>query len=406
MIQPCEKNSAIIWYDYIGGFYVNFINEFIEVIEKRRGEFKPLLSGSKELNEIEVSLRNHLQIHWHNNISPRKNFEREFSVDSSSASRTLANGIDFFIIRALMIGSDRTEHKHLKFEMLKGIRDSTIASTFERILRDLIEVEIVVNNCEKLNDSLVMIDGNLYGRFTHLLKQLYLKGWESLPLRLFESMQNLFDICAEKNIILVGVSKFSKTRVFCSALLSELGIPITDPDYLDVELLYRWKQGEVGFTTPLLLGEYAFVDEVRAMHSEPESYRERYFGNIPRELQHWGTKIIQKVPLAPAIIMFHLIPSRFEQPLRVDIPANCLGLLDKIMDVSPYRFLEPEIVQPVVQQLVEDWGGTDVYNALLYVVDQEVRLGREVVDSVYRSVLGRELDAPIMYDRNTRRFYS
>jgi hypothetical protein len=385
---------------------LNFINEFIEVLEKRRGEFKLLFNGGKELNEIEVSLRNHLEDHWHENPSPRKIFEKEFSVDSSSASRSLANGIDLFIVRALMIGSDRTERKKLKLEMLKGISDPTIASTFERVLRDLIEVEIVVNNCEHLGNSLVMIDGNLYGRFTHLLKQLFLKGWEALPLRLFEAMQTLFQICTERNIVLMGVSKFSKTRVFCSAMLSELGFHITDSDYLDVELLYRWKQGEVGFTTPLLLGEYAFKDEVRAMSEEPEKYIERYFGNIAPELKDWGTEIIERVPVAPAIIMFHLIPSKFEQPLRIDVPASCFGLHDKIMDVSPYRFLKPGIVESVVQQLMEDWGGTDVYNALLYVVDREVRLGRDVVDSVYRSLLGKELELPIMYDRNTRRFYS
>jgi hypothetical protein len=385
---------------------VNFISEFIEVLEKRRGEFESLLSGGKELGEFEVSLGNHLQHHWHENPVPETIYEREFSVDSSSASRTLANGIDLFIVRALMIGSDGVEHKQLKFEMLKGIRDPTTASTLERVLRDLIEIEIVVDNCEELDNSLVMIDGNLYGRFTHLLKQLYLKGWEALPLHLLDAMQKMFDLCTERNITLIGVSKFSKTRVLCLAMLTELGIPVTDPDYLDVELLYRWRHGQVGYTTPLLLGEYAFVNEVRAMRDEPESYRKRYFGNIPRELHDWGTEIIERVPQAPAIVMFHLIPSKYEQPLRIDVPANCLGLRDKIMDVSPYRFLKPGVVQPVVQQLVEDWGGMDVYNALLYVVDRKVRLGREVVDSAYRSVLGREFDVSIMYDRNTRRFYS
>ena len=384
---------------------MNFISKFIEVLERRRGEFEPLLISSTELSEIEVTLRNQLQHHWHD-IPPHKtDFSREFSVDSSSASRTLANGVDLFIVRALMIGSDGTEIKQLKFEMLKGIRDPTIATTFERILRDLIEIEIVVENCEQLNDSLVMIDGNLYGRFTHLLKQLRLKGWEVLPLRLLEVMQNLFDLCYRKNITLIGVSKFSKTRVLCSAMLSELGIPVTDPDFMDVEILYRWKHGEVGFTTPLLLGEYAFLDEVRAMHDEPEGYRKRFFGNIPRDLQDWGTEVIRNVPLAPAIIMFHFIPSKYEQPLRIDIPANCLGLRDKIQDVSPFRFIDPTVVEPVVQQLAVDWGGTDVYNALLYVVDREVRLERAVVDKVYRSVLGRELDVPILYDRSTRRFF-
>lgn len=385
---------------------MNFISEFIEVLERRKQEFMPLLQDKKELSDLEVSLKNCLEHHWHSIPSPRKIFEREFAVDSSSASRTLANGIDLFLINALMIGSDGTKYKQLKFEMLKGIRDPTISSTFERVLRDLIEIEIVVDNCDYLNDSLVMVDGNLYGRFTHLLKQLYLKGWEDLPLRLFEVMQNLFNRCYEKKIVLLGVSKFSKTRVFCSAMLTDLGNQISDPEYLDAELLYRWKKGGTGFTTPLLLGQYAFVDEVKAMYEEPESYRTKYFGNIPRELNDWGTRIIERVPIAPAIVMFHLIPSPNEQPLRIDIPANCLGLNDKIMDVAPYRFIKASLVENIVQQLVDDWGGTDVYNALLYVVDREVRLEKDVVDKVYRSVLSRELDLPIMYDRNTRRFYS
>jgi hypothetical protein len=385
---------------------VNFINEFIEVLDRRRGEFEQLVSGGKEPTEIEISLMNHLQHHWHDNPPPKNIFEREFSVDSSSASRTLSNGIDLFIVRALMIGSDGSAHKQLKFEMLKGIRDPAIASTFERVLRDLIEIEIVVEKCSELDNSMVMIDGNLYGRFTHLLKQLFLKGWEALPLYLFDAMQKLFKLCTDRNITLIGVSKFSKTRVFCSAMLTELGVSMTDPEYLDVDLLYRWKNEETGYTTPLLLGEYAFVDEVRAMHDEPENYRKRFFGSIPRDLHDWGTDVIMRIPLAPAIVMFHFIPSKFEQPLRIDIPATCLGLGDKIMDVSPYRFVKPELVKPIVQQLVEDWGGMDVYNALLYVVDKEVRLGSGVVDRVYRSILGRELDVPIMYDRNTRRFFS
>ena len=76
------------------------------------------------------------------------------------------------------------------------------------------------------------------------------------------------------------------------------------------------------------------------------------------------------------------------------------------MDVSPFRFVNPEIVEPVVQQLSSAWGGTDVYNALLYVVDKEVRLASATMDKVYRSVLAREFGTPINYDRNTRRFFS
>ena len=45
-----------------------------------------------------------------------------------------------------------------------------------------------------------------------------------------------------------------------------------------------------------------------------------------------------------------------------------------------------------------------MYNALLYVVDKEVRLSARAVDTVYKSVLGRELGVSIEYDRSTRRF--
>ncbi len=382
------------------------MNEFITILENRREEFKSILDPNTAPNDIEIKLSNQLHLHWHNLPVPTSVYPREFSIDSSSAARTLANGIDLFVIRALLLGSDGTEFKQLKFELLKGIRDPTTASTFERVLRDLIEIEIVINNSDQLDEGFVMIDGNLYGRFTHMLQQLRLKGWETLPLQLLDAMLKLFDLCLEKNITLVGVSKFSKTRVLCSAMLSELGTPVRDPDIMDVELLYRWKHGEEGFTTPLLLGEYAFVNEVRAMYDEPERYRKRFFGSIPQEQQDWGTEIIKQVPLAPAMIMFHLIPSKNEQPLRIDIPASCLGLNDKIMDVSPFRFVKPEIVEPVVQQLTAAWGGTDVYNALLYVVDKEVRLASATMDKVYRSVLAREFDTPINYDRNTRRFFS
>ncbi len=90
--------------------------------------------------------------------------------------------------------------------------------------------------------------------------------------------------------------------------------------------------------------------------------------------------------------------------MRVDIPANCLGNTKKIMEVEPFDFLDPELVEPVVSQLVSDFGGRDVYNALLYIVDREVRLTGKAVDTVYKSVLGKELGIPLDYDRSSRRF--
>jgi hypothetical protein len=187
-------------------------------------------------------------------------------------------------------------------------------------------------------------------------------------------------------------------------MLKEKDPKVLDPDYLDTEILFWWKRDETGYTTPLLLGEYAIEKEVRLMNGKAESYRERFFGQIEPKKRDWATKVIEKIPYSPAIVMFHIIPSLESQPLRIDIPACCLGINKKIMDVGPFGFINYNTVDRVVEQIVIDFGGRDVYNALLYIVDREVRLGAKPVDQVYRSVLSRELGIPIEYDRSSRRF--
>jgi len=289
--------------------------------------------------------------------------------------------------------------------MVKGISDDRVSVDFERILRDLIEIEIINENLEDIKDgSIVLVDGNLYGRFTHVMEQIQLGGWHHLPLMLLESMQQLFRRCVEGRIMLVGVSKFSKTRVLTSALLSEKGVNLADPGYLDVELLYRWRTGYTGYTTPLLLGEYAIQKGMSDKYDSPDEYRRQYFRDIGPSREIWANHIIEEIPSSPAIAMFHVIPKEHNQPMRVDVPACCIGIRKKIKDVRPFEFIDPSAIEPIVKQLCDDFGGRDVHNALLYVVDQEVRLQGKTVDTVYMSVLGKELGVTLEYDRSSRRF--
>ena len=384
---------------------MRFVGEFVQEIDQKKPRFQQLFGLDNKNSKIEAALREELEHHWHRLPEPMNLFKEEYSVDSSSAARTLSNGVDFFIIRALMLGTSNYSKPKLMFEMVKGIRDYNVITSFERILRDLIEIEIVLDNLDDIEaGSIVLIDGNLYGRLTHLMNELQLSGWHHLPLELMDAIQRLFAECEKRGIMLVGVSKFSKTRVLTSALLRPSYPNMTDPDYLDVEILDRWKRGETGYTTPLMLGDYAIAKEIKQLVSEPEKYRERYFDHIGSDKREWATQVISNIPYSPAIVMFHMIPQRDAQPLRIDIPACSLGIRKKITDVRPFEFIDPEKVKEVAQQLTSDFGGRDVYNALLYIVDREVRLGGKTVDSVYKSVLGKELGFPIEYDRSTRRF--
>ena len=384
---------------------MKFIGEFVHEIDQKKPSFQQLFGLDDKRSKVEATLKEELENHWHALPEPMNTFAEEFSVDSSSASRTLSNGVDFFIIRALMLGTGNYSKPKLRFEMVKGIRDYNVITSFERILRDLIEIEIVLDNINDIpENSIVLIDGNLYGRFTHLLQELHLGGWYHLPLELLAAMQRLFDECEKRGIMLVGVSKFSKTRVLTTALLRTSYPSMSEPDFLDVELLYRWKHGETGHTTPLMLGDYAIAKQITQLEDNPEKYRDRYFSRISPDRRDWATQVISDIPYSPAIVMFHIIPKADAQPLRIDIPACSLGIRKKITDIRPFEFIEPRIVSDVAQQITSDFGGRDVYNALLYIVDREVRLGVKTVDTVYKSVLGKELGFPIEYDRSTRRF--
>lgn len=381
---------------------MKFIGEFVEKLEQNRQEYRQLLGLGADGDEIKDILIEQLEHHWHPLPEPEDTFTQEYAVDSSSAHRSLSNGLEFFITRALMLGSHSKPIKLLDFHMVKGISDYNTISNFERLQRDLIEINIVRHNLEAVPDgSLVLIDGNLYGRFTHMLKQLNLPKWRDLPLRLIDSMQTLFKQCVEKGVMLIGVSKFSKTRVVSAAMLKEKGIKTRSPNYLDVELLYQQKQGETGYTTPLILGMYAFEREANLMEGNPEEYQRR---NFPVTDKEWAVKVIEDIPYSPAVVMMHFKPSPEHQPMRIDVPACCLGINNQLRDSPLYEFTSPETATRILKHLTMDFGGRDVYNALLYIVDKEVKLSPSSVDHVYRSVLSRELEVPIDYDRSSRRF--
>jgi hypothetical protein len=386
---------------------LKFVGEFVQEIKNKRSHFQELFVLDEKRSTMESVLKDELENKWHPLLEPMNIFSKEFGVDSSSASRTLSNGLDFFIIRALMLGTGNYSKPKLRFEMVKGIRDYNTIASFERILRDLIEIQIVLDNLNDIpSNSIVLIDGNLYGRLTHLMKELPLRGWYHLPLVLLDAMQKLFDECEKRDIMLVGVSKFSKTRVLTTALLAPTFPNVYEPEFLDIELLYKWKPDESGYTTPLMLGTYAFDTEILQLEREPEKYQRRYFNNIPSEKVEWAKNVISAIPYSPAILMFHMVPNVNTQPLRIDLPACNIGVKKKIKDVTPFEFVKPELVNEVVQQITIDFGGRDVYNALLYIVDREVRLGSKTVDTVYKSILGSELGFPLEYDRATRRFMS
>jgi hypothetical protein len=104
----------------------------------------------------------------------------------------------------------------------------------------------------------------------------------------------------------------------------------------------------------------------------------------------------------PGTFYLRLAPG--EDAIRVDVPASAFdGNNQRLLDFS-HKVLPHQVALPVVQWLRDGYGGINVYNAALYVVDREVRLHAGMMDRVYLSVLRRQLGIAVQYDRSTRRF--
>jgi hypothetical protein len=96
----------------------------------------------------------------------------------------------------------------------------------------------------------------------------------------------------------------------------------------------------------------------------------------------------------------------FDDALRIDIPGSCIGLKKTIGDIEEPRLFDVTQIKPILELLSADYGGLEVYNALLYSVDREVRLRQEMMDEVYHSMIESALGIPMPLDRSERRFHS
>jgi hypothetical protein len=135
-----------------------------------------------------------------------------------------------------------------------------------------------------------------------------------------------------------------------------------------------------------------------------QSLREPLSSAIQDRIQQRLSPIQERLLAAPAIGTFYVRLSPGEDVLRVDALASAFGRDDLRLLEFSQALASYTTALPIVQHLLGGYGGLSVYNAALYVVDQEVRLHAATVDHVYLPVLRRQLGYPVQYDRSTRRF--
>lgn len=370
----------------------NFIDRLSEQVERKQQTLLHTLKS--DANSAEMSLRDLVNKNWHAPLpSAATNRRPAFGVDGSRAVRHLANGAYLFVAQALMIGEHndtRNEEIDVDVAILPGATDSSLIDRSAGFLMHRLEVSLARRFAEHApHGSVIFLDGALYGQLTSLY------AWtpnaeQELPREIFEMPQEildhymcLFQACVERNLILISIAKTSHEvahgKVWWRNTFGE-EMP-KEKQVSDSEAIYRWTNRRAGFSTPILFGKSAFVRGAQ------------------REL-------MDSVQDAPAIVSFFVRLADYDDALRIDVPASCLGRAEKIGHVDQEQALDHSIVNPILELLLSDYGGLEVYNSLLYSVDREVRLKQDIMDQVYHSVIQDMLGIEMPLDRSERRFHS
>ncbi len=366
----------------------NFIDRLSEEVEQKKADLTKTLR--QDANANEASLARLVKQHWHA-LPAAASAERRpaFAVDGSRAVRHLANGAYLFVAQALIVGEragERQEETDVDVRILPGATPTPFVDRFAELMMHLLEARLASQHAGNLPvGGVIFLDGAIYGQ----LPQLYPLGEaegiddDDLPTEILDQYIHLFKTCEKRKLILVSIAKTSHeathAKVWWRAEYSK-ELP-KEREISDSEAIYRWTDREAGYSTPVLFGTRSFSSGSRHV-------------------------LLEKVKDAPAIVSFFVRLAEFDDALRIDVPASCIGRKETIGDVDEEQLIDSAEVLPILGLLAADYGGLEVYNALLYSVDREVRLRQEMMDEVYLSLIQNTLGVEIRLDRSERRFHS
>ncbi len=388
----------------------NFIDRLSDRVELNRAELRETLT--KEARPEERELQRLVKKHWHRLPKATGMPKRPaYAVDGSRAVRHLANGAYLFVAQALVVGErdgQRVEDAQADVRILSGATPTFIVEPFAELMMHRLEAELARERVtDNIRNAVIFLDGALYGQLSQLFgveesgedgnaetkaKSLINQAVKNI----LESYKVLFDAC-RGGLTLVSIAKTSHVTTHSQiwwrhAAQEDQVTRKTKPiEISDSEIIYRWTDQAAGFSTPVLLGKHSFSRGRAAVLMEEEDVRN-----------------------APAILSFFVRPSDFDDALRIDVPACCIGRNETIDDIESgdEKLLDQPAdlaaVEKILQLLMSDYGGPEVYNALMYSVDREVRLRQDMMDEVYLSLIQNTLgaDVELRLDRSERRFHA
>lgn len=427
----------------------HFADLFVEEVRRKRGDVLRVIGGGGKLVERYADLVKGV---WVPGIAAEKRFERVYAVDSGSNEIEVSGGGVLLVTRAMALRAGGGELRKLRLDALFP-RDLRDYEDFKRLVREHVEHLAAIEAVEEGAD-LLLIDGSLYGRMTHVICELRVEGREDFIMEYVETYSRLLSKALESGTVVVGVSKDSRSTVLKEELLlaqlKELlsscepelrervlklwrllrrrpsqalnNVRMLVKEGLDPRVLELFEEARsavpdskiiasiglgVGFTAPLALTlEHVSTGITDLLLSLRDEELERELQRVFREAAGQAgfeakvDSLLKALRGYPPVYTTYAVFSAGDDPVRVDIVAR---ELPRPAGASRFANPAPEVVRRALTHLALLYGGRRCYNALLLEVDKHVRTTSETLE-LYHKLAMREVGELILHSRGERRF--
>ncbi|RLG37545.1 hypothetical protein DRN79_03025 [Methanosarcinales archaeon] len=347
------------------------------------------------------------------------------AVDSSSAKHATEEGGVFYVVRAMALSNQRRYRKvSVGYDFSPNFHDLPLIS---RIMEHL-EHAVAKDAIEDGFDDIILMDGSLYGRMSHLLKETDFVERRALMVDYFEMLHSFLDACRRNGITVVSISKESRTSFFRTFLvgkaIEEMGVDDSLRGFImqsaiertnisnvlrlaesrgiaelvmelirrqpDFQMILKYARSikKTGCTTPLLLGATArWHREYNLIKNDAENFIRRRFpvssatddGFVERVLN-----VMSAVENLPAVVSFHVLPALNDTPMRVDVPAWMFNINKRMCDVRmPESISGYDKLKEIIELISAGYCDLRNYNIWLSAVDSAVKLRKDVFENVY-----------------------
>lgn len=424
---------------------------FVREVRRKRSELERILGSEGGLRERYGEL---VREAWIRDLEPRGARGPAYAVDSSSDDIEVQGGGVVLVTRSLALSAGGEEIRELRLDAFypRNVRDY---DDFKRLVREHVEHVVALRAVEE-GARLVLIDGSLYGRMIHVLRELEVEGREDFMFEYVELYSELFSKARSRGALVVGVSKDSRSTVLkeellylrLKSVLKGLGEPLAgavlgywrllkrrprealenvrklvreglSPEVYelfeeatssvpDSKVILACDPGR-GFSRPLRLSlekvstgvtDILLTDGARGAALLRDVF-EKTAERLGEEFDERASQVLECMKKYPPVVTSYAVFSRGDDPLRVDLAGG--GGYETAGD-SRFLAETPGELLEVLGFLALLYAGRRRYNALLLEADRRVKATAETMELYHRLAM-QELGLAIIHSRGDRRVF-